>query len=113
MKNWVSFPLGLCVYMTFGIFMITIVGRGDAMYIYTPLLEGTIFNWAFTGFLFIVVYTILLLIYEAIVLPKDKQWVVVTTRKIKTKIQNIKAKKLEKEKNVVEENVKKDEIHNS
>ena len=60
--------------MTYGIFSITIIGNSDAMVIYNPLIEGTIFNWLFTGILFIILYTICLLVYERIAFKKEDRW---------------------------------------
>ncbi len=74
MKNWNSLVLGLCCFMTYGIFSITIIGNSDAMVIYNPLIEGTIFNWLFTGILFIILYTICLLVYERIAFKKEDRW---------------------------------------
>ncbi len=85
MKNWNSLVLGLCCYMTYGIFSITIVGNSDAMVIYNPLIEGTIFNWLFTGFLFVILYTISLLVYERIAFKKEDRWLDILILKIKQK----------------------------
>lgn len=74
MKNWNSLILGLCCYMTYGVFSITIIGNSDAMVIYNPLLPGSIFNWFVTGILFIILYTICLLIYERIAFKKENRW---------------------------------------
>ncbi len=87
MKNWSSLIFGLCAFMTYGIFMISIVGKSDAMYIYSPLIEGTIFNWPFVGALFIVLYTIALIIYEQFALKKEDRWAYKTYVKIKEKFE--------------------------
>lgn len=75
LKKWQALPLGLCVYMTYGIFNITILGHSDSMQIYKPLLEGTPFTWFFTGILFILLYTMFLVVYELCAYKKeDRTW---------------------------------------
>lgn len=86
MEKWNSLIFGLCAYMTYGIFMISMLGHNDAMYIYHPLIEGTIFNWVFVGAMFIILYTIALIVYEQISLKKEDRWVQKTYNKIKNKI---------------------------
>lgn len=64
LRKWVYLALGLCVYMTFGIFLITVLGYGDAMYIYYPILEGTPLNWIVLGLIFFVYHAIFLGVFE-------------------------------------------------
>lgn len=52
-KKWYLLPLGLAVYMMYGIFLITELGYNDAMYIYEPILEGTKLNWFVLGVIFL------------------------------------------------------------
>ncbi len=70
-KRWAWLPLGLCVMMSFGVFLITALKFGDAMYIHEPLIEGTIFTWYFTGFLFLLLHLGALLIIEYVRLRKS------------------------------------------
>ncbi|MDD4351059.1 MAG: YwaF family protein [Clostridia bacterium] len=84
LKKWQALPLGLCVYMTYGIFNITVLGKTNSMQIYEPLLEGTPFTWFFTGMLFIILYTAFLIVYEYFAYKKeDRTWH--TWKKIKNK----------------------------
>ncbi len=76
-KKWGSLPLGLCIYMTYGIFQISIVGRDNAMEIMKPLISGTPLNWVLVGALFLVLYTIFLFIYEHFAYKKEDRF---TTR---------------------------------
>lgn len=70
-KKWAWLPLGLCVMMTFGIFLITALKFGGAMYINEPLIEGTVFTWYFTGFIFLALHLATLLIIEYVRLRKS------------------------------------------
>ncbi len=90
MKKWSSLLFGLCAYMTYGIFMISIIGKSDAMYIFHPLIEGTIFNWLFVGVVFILLYTAVLLVYEQIALKKEDRWLYQTYIKLKLKFEKSK-----------------------
>lgn len=63
-KKWSYLILGLCVYMTFGVFLITVLGYNDAMYIYHPILSGTPLNWIVLGILFLIYHTIFLSVFE-------------------------------------------------
>ena len=90
MEKWNSLIFGLCAYMTYGIFMISMLGHNDAMYIYHPLIEGTIFNWVFVGAMFIILYTIALIVYEQISLKKEDRWVQKTYNKLKIKFEKLK-----------------------
>ena len=71
LKKWAWLPLGLCVMMSYGIFLITALKFGDAMYIYEPLIGETIFTWYFTGFLFLLLHLVALLIVEYVRLRKS------------------------------------------
>ena len=64
MKRWSCLPVGLAFMMTYGIFMISALGFGDAMYINEPLISGTPFTWYFTGFIFLVLHLAFLLVME-------------------------------------------------
>jgi hypothetical protein len=64
LSNWPVLPLGMCLYMTYGIFLITVLDYKDAMYIYEPILPHTLLNWFVLGILFLVIYTIFLFIWD-------------------------------------------------
>jgi len=60
-KKWIALPLGLSVYMVYGLFLITVLGYGDAMYIYHPILSGTPLNWIVLGPIFFALQGLFLL----------------------------------------------------
>lgn len=45
LKKFYVFPLGLCIMMVYGLFLIDALKFGHAMYIGTPLIEGTFLTW--------------------------------------------------------------------
>lgn len=63
-KKWVYLPLGLSLYMTFGLFQITVLGYNDAMYIYHPILEGTPLNWFVLGMIFLPYHFIFVSVFD-------------------------------------------------
>ncbi len=71
LKKWAWLPLGLSLMMCFGVFLITALHFGDAMYIYEPLIEGTIFTWWFTGIIFLILHLGALLVIEYVRLRKS------------------------------------------
>jgi len=84
-KKWKAWPIGYCCLLVYGLFNIKIRGRSDSMYINNPVLSGTKLNWFYMGLLFLLVYTIFLLIFDAI---KNKKNCVVALayNKLKNKI---------------------------
>jgi magnesium-transporting ATPase (P-type) len=60
LKKFYALPFGLCVYMTYGIFLISVLGYHDAMYIYEPILEGTPLNWIVLGLIYLPLHFIFL-----------------------------------------------------
>lgn len=71
-KNWSSLPIGLAFLVVFGVFGNNVIGQTNNMYLNAPLINGTIFSWWFVGILFIILYTIILQIYEMVTLPKQE-----------------------------------------
>ncbi|MGD9909757.1 MAG: hypothetical protein AB7U79_04030 [Candidatus Izemoplasmatales bacterium] len=63
-KKWFYLPLGLSLYMTFGLFQITVLGYNDAMYIYHPILEGTALNWFVLGMIFLPYHFIFVSVFD-------------------------------------------------
>ena len=45
LKKFYVFPLGLCIMMVYGLFLIDALKFDHAMYIGTPLIEGTFLTW--------------------------------------------------------------------
>lgn len=81
-KKWHAWPLGYCALITYGVFTLKMLGKGyDSMNINSPIIKGTPFNWFYLGLMFIAVYTVFLLIYDAIV-NKKQCFIVVTFNKI-------------------------------
>lgn len=72
LKKWHLLPIGLAFYMIYGLFLITVLGYGDAMYIYRPILEGTPLNWIVLGSIFLVLHFLFLLFWELIQKKRNK-----------------------------------------
>ncbi len=64
LKKWYLLPLGLCFYMVYGLFLIHVVGYGDAMYIHEPILPDTSLDWDMLGFLFLLLHAVFLVVWE-------------------------------------------------
>ncbi len=60
LKKWFILPLGLALYITLGVILITKFGYLDAMYIYEPAIEGTMFDYLGLGALFLPVHALFL-----------------------------------------------------
>ena len=75
LKKWHLLPLGLSVYMVYGLFLITVLGYGDAMYIYQPILEGTILDWDVLGAIFLALHLVFLVIWDLIMKRRNKETV--------------------------------------
>ena len=71
LKKWHYYPIGLAFFMTYGLFLITMLGYNDAMLIHSPILEGTILNWFVMGVLVVSLHVVILLIYHSFI--SDKQ----------------------------------------
>jgi hypothetical protein len=64
LKKWPILPIGLSFYMSFGLFLITYLGYGDAIHIYTPILEDTPLDWLILGILFLGLVAIFLFVWD-------------------------------------------------
>lgn len=64
LKKWYLLPLGVCVYMTYGLFLITMLDYGDAMHIFSPILDGTNLDWFHLGLIYLPVHAVSLLAWE-------------------------------------------------
>lgn len=66
LSKWRHLPLGLALYMVYGLFLVTALGYGDAMYIYEPILAGTPFTWWVLGAIFLVLQAAFLVAWDRI-----------------------------------------------
>ena len=64
LKKWYYLPLGLACVMTYGLFLLDAVGHTSAMNITTPLLEGTILTWWFTGIMVVALAVATMAIFD-------------------------------------------------
>jgi hypothetical protein len=69
-RKWHDLPLGLAVYMCYGLFLITVLGYSNAMYIYEPVVDGTPLDWFVLGMIFLPVHAVFLLAWGRLVRPK-------------------------------------------
>lgn len=89
-KNWTALPIGLAFMVVYAVFGNSVLEQSNNMYLNAPLLQGTPLTWWLVGILMIVLYTIILQIYEMFTLP-GKEWFVVKIFKMKS--EKIKEKK--------------------
>ncbi len=64
LKKYYILPLGMASYITFGVFEITVLNYSDAMYLFEPVLEGTMFNWFGFTLLFLPTHLLFLIIWR-------------------------------------------------
>ena len=93
-KKWYAWPLGYFGLITFGLFNIKIRGKSDSMNINSPLLPNTVFNWFYLGLMFIVIYTVFLLVFDTI---KNKKQGVICQLYLKVKTFLVSLKKRDSE----------------
>lgn len=70
LKRWYCLPLGLCTYITFGLFFIQAFDMDGAMYITKPILPDTPLVWYVIGLIFVPVHVLLLLGWELLVVRR-------------------------------------------
>ncbi len=71
-KKWYCTLFGFTCYLAFGAFLIGCMGMSDAFHIYTPLLDGTpLTTWVMAP-IYIVCYSLILLIIELVRKNKSK-----------------------------------------
>ena len=73
LKKWHYLPIGLSIYMAYGLFLITMLGYDDAMLIHRPILEGTPLNWFVMGVLVVSLHVVFLLIHQTIVSERKRR----------------------------------------
>ena len=84
-RNWTALPIGLAFMVVFGEFGNSVLNQSNNMYLNAPLIKDTIFTWWFVGILFILLYTLIIQVYEMITLPKQEWSVVKIFKYFKTK----------------------------
>lgn len=75
-KNWISLPIGLAFMVVVGVFGNSVLNQSNNMYLNAPLIDGTFFTWYIVGILFLVLYTLIIQIYEMCTI-EPKEWTVV------------------------------------
>lgn len=75
-KNWSSLPIGLAFMVVFAVFGNSVIGQSNNMYLNAPLISGTNLTWWLVGILYLILYTIILIVYEMITLQKN-EWTIV------------------------------------
>jgi len=64
LKKWYLLPVGLNFYLFYGLVLITELNFSDAMYIFTPALPDSIFNWFVLGILVLSAHGLFLYLWE-------------------------------------------------
>ncbi|MGM9858872.1 MAG: hypothetical protein ACI311_06470 [Bacilli bacterium] len=65
-KKWYCTLIGFAFYMTYAVYLISLIGIDDALHIFTPLLSGTpLYAW-FLSILYAVLYAVILLVIELV-----------------------------------------------
>lgn len=64
LKKYKVLPIGMAIYITFGVFEITVLGYDDAMYLLTPALEGSMFNWFGFALIFLPTHLAFLVVWK-------------------------------------------------
>ena len=95
-KNWSSLLIGLSFMVVFAVFGNTVLGQSNNMYLNAPLLSGTSLTWYLVGVLFLILYTIILQIYEMCTLPKAEWSIVKVFKFFKNKLKKKNNKLIEK-----------------
>lgn len=80
-KRWTSLPIGLAFMVVFAVFGNSVLGQSNNMSLKAPLLPGTPLTWWLVGILFLILYTIILQIYEMCTLPRA-EWSIVKLFKL-------------------------------
>ena len=80
-KRWTSLPIGLAFMVVFAVFGNSVLGQYNNMYLKAPLLPGTPLTWWLVGILFLILYTIILQVYEMCTLPRA-EWSIVKLFKL-------------------------------
>ena len=91
-RKWTAFPIGLAFMVVYACFGNSVLGQTNNMYLNAPLLPDTILSWWFTGIMLILLYTLILQIYEIITLPVGEWTAVKGIKCIKSRFCSKKAK---------------------
>lgn len=85
-KNWSSLLIGLSFMVVFAVFGNSVLGQSNNIYLNAPLLSGTNLTWYVVGILFLLLYTIILQVYEMCTLPKTDWSIVKLFKYLKVKL---------------------------
>lgn len=94
-KNWSSLLIGLSFMVVFAVFGNSVLGQSNNMYLNAPLLSGTNLTWYIVGILFLLLYTIILQVYEMCTLPKTDWSIVKLFKYLKVKLKKKEQVKIE------------------
>ena len=94
-KNWSSLLIGLSFMVVFAVFGNSVLGQSNNMYLNAPLLSGTNLTWYVVGILFLLLYTIILQVYEMCTLPKTDWSIVKLFKYLKVKLKKKEQVKIE------------------
>lgn len=70
LKKFYAYPIGFCLIMCYGIFLMDALGFTDSMYIFSPLVKGTILTWYTAGPALVLANFGLVVLYEKVIIPK-------------------------------------------
>lgn len=87
-KNWTSLPIGLAFMVVAGVFGNNVLGQNNNMYLNAPLISGTPLTWWLVGLLILVLYTIILTVYEMVTLQKN-EWFWTKLFRINNRTKNV------------------------
>jgi len=73
LKKWHYYPIGMSLYMVYGLFLLDALHYGSAMYIDSPILEGTFLYWWVLGPIALALHTLFLLLWTYAEQNKNKK----------------------------------------
>ncbi|NLG82868.1 MAG: hypothetical protein GX490_10210 [Bacilli bacterium] len=77
LKKWYLLPIGLNFYLFYGLILITVFNYEDAMYIFTPAIPGTIFDWFVLGIIVLSAHGVFLYLWDYFAKRRMAQEVVI------------------------------------
>lgn len=70
LKKFYVYPIGFCLIMCYGVFIMDALDIKESMYIFAPLVPGTILTWYVVGPALVLASLGLVALYEKVILPK-------------------------------------------